>query len=674
MWPQNNEVLDLEFIFLSELMDTKINSTTAVPLSVAGRLSRPMTFIKGHSKVLATICLLLLGGALAYVWWSRKDAGGDYLTDKVSRGSIEVDVSATGTVQAVTTVQVGSQVSGSVAWLGADFKSSVTRGQVIAKLDPALFQAQVDTARANVMNAQAGVQAALTEIQNQTANVEAAKANDRASAAARDDAISIAKQNEKLKGVIPDRDIEAAENGAKAAIARYSQATSQIGQAQAQLQISQSKLKQAQAAVSQAQAQLEQATVNLEHSIISSPIDGVVVSRSVDVGQTVAASLSAPTLFTIANDLTNMQVLASIDEADVGQIREGGKAHFSVDAFPGQVFNGDLTQVRLNAQTLQNVVTYTAVISVANPEQKLMPGMTANITIPVARREDVLRVPNAALRFKPDLTDQQQKDLQAKIDAFRQAQQAQASNDTDTSKSQAQPAEAQAAAASPGTANPDSGKPHQKDRTADSGKRPADGQSADANSSGDKGKRRHQASGADEKAASTPSDNQNSNSDSGAPRRHRSPDAQAGSEPAKHPGAGKGQAFQASDQGAGKGTHSREQAKSDKPAEKAKPSASPAQSPSPGGNQAAGGAGKRGGGQRQVVAIWVLTATKTLEARIVRIGITDGRFTEIVAGDLKEGDVIVTGQNDSGASSNRTPQTTTPFQQRPPGAGGGRGR
>ena len=651
-------------------MDTKVDSTRVVPLPVAGRLSKPIAFIKGHSKVLGIVCLLVLGGALAFVWWSRKDTGGDYLTDKVTRGTIEVNVSATGTVQAVTTVQVGSQVSGSVAWLGADFKSSVHRGQVIAKLDPALFQAQVDTARANVMNAQAGVQAALTEIQNQTANVEAAKANDRASAAARDDAISIAKQNEKLRGVIPDRDIEASQNAAKAAIARYSQATSQIGQASAQLQISQSKLKQAQAAVAQAQAQLAQATVNLEHSIITSPIDGVVVSRSVDVGQTVAASLSAPTLFTIANDLTNMQVLASIDEADVGQVREGGTAHFTVDAFPGQTFNGDLTQVRLNAQTLQNVVTYTAVINVSNPEQKLMPGMTANITIPVARREDVLRVPNAALRFKPELTDQQQKDLQAKIDAFRQQQQAQSSNEAEPQKAQPQQTEAQNPAAATGNANADGGQRQRQDRSADSGQ--AGNQTSNSNSSGGDGKRRHQSSGAGEKTAGQQAENQNSNADSqNAPRRHRRQDAQAGSEPQQQ-----GNAKAQADKGDGKATQRPEQAQKPNAAQSPKPSASPAQSPSQGGNQNATGGSRRGtSGQRQVVALWVLTANKTLEVHIVRTGITDGRFTEIVAGDLKEGDLIVTGQSDASANSNRTPQTTTPFQQqRPPGAGGGRGR
>lgn len=654
-------------------MDTKVNSTTAVPLPVAGRLSKPFAFIKGHSKLLGITLLLLLAGASAYVWWSRKDSGGEYLTDKVTRGAIEVDVSATGTVQAVTTVQVGSQVSGSVAWLGADFKSSVKRGQVIAKLDPALFQAQVDTARANVMNAQAGVQAALTEIQNQTANVEAAKANDRASAAARDDAISIAKQNEKLKGVIPDRDIEAAQNAAKAAIARYSQATSQIGQAQAQLQISQAKLKQAQAGVSQAQAQLEQASVNLEHSVIASPIDGVVVSRSVDVGQTVAASLSAPTLFTIANDLTNMQVLAAIDEADVGQVREGGKAHFTVDAFPGQVFNGDLTQVRLNAQTLQNVVTYTAVISVANPEQRLMPGMTANITIPVARRDDVLRVPNGALRFKPDLTEQQQKDVQAKIDAFRQAQQSQNSNDGDAQKGNSQPADAQPGAAATASPAADTGKHNQRDQAATS-----DSQNGAA--SGERGKLRPGSESA-AKTTAPEAEKQNSNTDTQAGSgRHRQRDAQAGSEP-KHQGGGKPQADKTADKGTDKGAHRGDAKGTQRPdhagadaAASPKTAASPSQSPAPAGGQAGGGGRRGGGGQRQIVAIWVLTANKTLEVHIVRTGITDGRFTELVAGDLKEGDVIVTGQSDAGGNNNRAPQGTTPFQQRPPGAGGGRGR
>jgi HlyD family secretion protein len=665
-------------------MDTKVDSSRAIHVPVAGRLSKPIAFVKSRAKILAVVAVLLIGGALAYVWWTRKDTAADYVTDKVSRGSIEVAVSATGTVQAVTTVQVGSQVSGAVAWLGADFKSKVTKGQVIAKLDPALFQSQVNIASANLLNAQAAVQGALTDIQNQTANVDAAKANDRANQAQRDDAIAIAKQNEQLRGVITDREIEAAQNAAKVAIARYSQATSQIGQAQAQLEIAKSKLKQAQAAVAQAKAQLDQANVNLQHSIIESPIDGVVVSRNVDVGQTVAASLQAPTLFTIANDLTNMQVLASIDEADVGQVREGGKAHFSVDAFPGQTFNGDITQLRLNAQTLQNVVTYTAVISVANPDQKLMPGMTANITVPVARRDDVLRVPNSSLRFKPELTDQQQKDLQAKIDAFRQQQQGQSGNEGEQQnqpQADKQPqGEKQKADQSP-TASP-AGSGAEKQRHRPTGQGGSKGQSGDKNSNGGGqakqaqgdnqgsssgsqsggGKQRHQqqASGDNSQAAASGSPG------GGGKRRHQAPGDNSQAAASASPSGGGKQTQQQQAQGGNKGAPQQGQ------------KSQQAQGQQPGANQTTPAGGQGGGGrQRQIQVVWVLTANKTLEPRVIRTGITDGRLTEIVAGDLKEGDVIVIGQTGgttSNSNSNRTPQSTSPLSPRPPGAGAGRGR
>lgn len=390
-------------------------TSPAVAIPTANPPGQRIALATRHLKTLVIIAVAAVGSIVAFAWWNKGASASDYTTDKISRGSVEVTVAATGTVQAVTTVQVGSQVSGTVMWLGADFKSRVKRGQVIARLDPALFNAQVDIPRANLVNAQAGVQAALKEIQNQLANVEAAKANDLANQAQRDDAITIAKENEQLHGVIPEREIQASRNAARMALARRSEATSQITQAQAEVRIAQSKLKQAQAVVAQATAQLEQAQIGLDHSVIASPIDGVVISRSVDVGQTVAASLSAPTLFTIANDLTNMQVLASIDEADVGQVREGGQASFTVDAYPGRKFSGNITQLRLNAQTLQNVVTYTAVISVANPDEALMPGMTTSITMIVAKRENVLRVANAALRFKPELTEQQQKELNEKI-------------------------------------------------------------------------------------------------------------------------------------------------------------------------------------------------------------------------------------------------------------------
>src|SRR5215216_5087791 len=414
------------------------------------RLKRFVLVIKKRRTPIAMIVLLAAVAVAAAFFWGNKTSASDYITAKIERGNVDVSVSATGTVQAVTTVQVGSQVSGTVQWLGADFNSQVKRGQVIARLDPAIFQAQVDNARANVTNAEAAVQAAETEIVNQKANLTASKANQDVARVQRDDAISVAKRYQEIKNVIPSRDIESAQAQANAAAARYEQATAQVGQVQAGNATAKAKLEQAKASLAQARAQLQQASVNLDHSIITSPIDGVVVSRTVDVGQTVAASLQAPTLFTIANDLTKMQVLASIDEADVGQIHQGIKANFSVDAYPGESFTGDITQLRLNAQTLQNVVTYSAVIDVPNPELKLRPGMTANITITVARRENVLTIPNAALRFRPNLSEKEQQALREKMeerraqrDAERQAQGGQQGKQGNQQAPQGQPPQAQ---------------------------------------------------------------------------------------------------------------------------------------------------------------------------------------------------------------------------------------
>jgi HlyD family secretion protein len=356
----------------------------------------------------------------AIFFWGEKADASDYLTGKAERGDVAITVSATGTVQAVTTVLVGSQASGTVAWLGADFNTQVKRGQVIARLDSTTFQAQIENARASVANAEASVQAATTEITNQNANIQAAKANHEVARVQSDDAASLANRYKDLHDVLPGRDIESAQAQASVAAGRVAQAAAQVAQAEAARQTSSARLEQAKAQLAQARAQLEQAQANLSHTVITSPIDGVVVSRDVDVGQTVAASLSAPTLFTIANDLTKMQVLASIDEADVGQIREGIKANFTVDAFPGQEFSGQVSQVRLNAQNLQNVVTYTAVVEVSNPELKLRPGMTANITFPVEQRENVLTVPNAALRFKPELSEKEQQKLRDDMQARRE--------------------------------------------------------------------------------------------------------------------------------------------------------------------------------------------------------------------------------------------------------------
>jgi HlyD family secretion protein len=391
----------------------------------------------GKRRRLLTIAgALAVAAILAVVLLGDKAGASDYMTAVAERGSVAVTVSATGTLQATTTVQVGSQASGTVAWLGADFNSDVKRGQVIARLDSSTFEAQIESARASVANAQAAVQAAQTEIEGQTANIQSAKANLEVTRVQSEDAAALVNRYKDLKNVLPGRDIEAAQAQAGVAAGRVAQANAQVIQAEAARQSARAKLEQARAQLAQATAQLNQAQANLSHTVITSPIDGVVVSRNVDVGQTVAASLQAPTLFTIANDLTKMQVLASVDEADVGQIKQGIKANFTVDAFPGENFTGEVSQVRLNAQALQNVVTYTAVVEVSNPHLKLRPGMTTNITFPVQQRENVLTVPNAALRFKPELSESEQEGLRQQMEARREQRAEQRAQQGDSQRGQ----------------------------------------------------------------------------------------------------------------------------------------------------------------------------------------------------------------------------------------------
>jgi HlyD family secretion protein len=302
--------------------------------------------------------------------------------------------------------------------LYADFNSEVKKGQVIAQLDPAIFQAQVKQARANLKQARADLSdanaklsAAKATVENLRAGVSSAGANVAALKAQLDDAASLLKRQEELaeRGIISQRDFELARTSRQAAQARYNQASAQLDQARvserssagAGLEQAQAQVELAEARVEQTTAALELAEVNLSHTTIRSPIDGVVVLRNVDVGQTVAASLQAPTLFTIANDLTQMQVIANIDEADVGMINTNNRVNFTVDAFPGKSFRGTINQLRLNPQTVQNVVTYNVVIDVKNPDLKLKPGMTANLTFYIAERNNALKVPNAALRFSP---------------------------------------------------------------------------------------------------------------------------------------------------------------------------------------------------------------------------------------------------------------------------------
>ena len=400
--------------------------------------------------------LLIGGGFMAaillagFYFWNDSSSTPQYLTARVERGNLRNTVTATGALQAVTTVQVGSQASGTISALYADFNSTVKKGQVIAQLDPAQAKAQVDQAHANleqaraslanaraaVVNSRAGVSdaqaknlAARSTVQSNQAGVSGAEANVAVLKAQQDDALSLLKQQESLlkAGVIAQRDYDVSMTAYKTAEAKYNQAVAQLNQAklaeqssssagiaqtqagvqqsQAQVQQSQAQVQQAAAQVQQAQAALSLAEVNLSHTTITSPIDGVVVSRDVNVGQTVAASLSAPTLFTIANDLTQMQVIANIDQADIGLVEQAKGVKFTVDAFPGKEFDGKIEQMRLNPVNVQNVVTYNVVIDVSNPEQKLKPGMTANLTITIDERNNVLKVPNAALRFTPQRTD-----------------------------------------------------------------------------------------------------------------------------------------------------------------------------------------------------------------------------------------------------------------------------
>jgi HlyD family secretion protein len=402
--------------------------------------------VLSRKKLWIPVLGLAMAAVAALYFWGNQASAAQYLTTKVERGNLRNTVTATGTLQAVTTVQVGSQASGTISALYADFNSVVKKGQVIAQLDPAVAKAQVDQARANLQQAQAGLQqaraavsnsragvsdaqaraqAANSTVQNNQAGVSGARANLAVLKAQQDDALSYLKQQESLlqSGVIPQRDLDVAKTAYQTAQAKYDQAAAQLNQAivseqmsassgvaqsQAQVQQSQAQVQQSQAQVQSAQAQVEQAQaalnlaeVNLTHTTITSPIDGVVVSRDVSVGQTVAASLSAPTLFTIANDLTQMQVIANIDQADIGLVEQAKSVKFTVDAFPGKDFDGKIQQMRLNPQNVQNVVTYNVVIDVQNPEQKLKPGMTANLTITIDERNNILKVPNAALRFTP---------------------------------------------------------------------------------------------------------------------------------------------------------------------------------------------------------------------------------------------------------------------------------
>ncbi len=333
-----------------------------------------VTLIKRH-WIIALLVVIAVGIFAAFQFKGSDQP--QYFTAKADQGDIHDVVEATGTINAVTTVQVGSQVSGTISKLYADFNSRVKQGQVVAQIDPSLFKGALVQAEANLANSRANLLAA-------QANLVKAKATSVQASTDYQRTVGLAKE-----GVMSPQELDQAKATADSDVAAVSAAQAQVTQADAQV-------KQQEAAVKVAQT-------NLDYTTIHAPIDGTVIARSVDVGQTVAASLQAPTLFTIAQDLTKMQVYAATDESDVGMIHPGQVVTFKVDAYPKDTFTGKVSQIRLNATTVQNVVTYNTIIDFQNPDLKLFPGMTAYITIPVASAIDALRVPNGALRYKPDM-------------------------------------------------------------------------------------------------------------------------------------------------------------------------------------------------------------------------------------------------------------------------------
>jgi HlyD family secretion protein len=336
--------------------------------------------MKIRGQWLIVVCVLVVAG-LVIAWGLNRSTPAQHFTAKLERGAIHDVVEATGTINAVITVQVGSQVSGTISKLNVDFNSRVHKGDVVALIDPALFKGALLQATADLENSKANLIAA-------KANLEKAKAGLVQTKADYDRAVALTKS-----GVQSQQQLDLAKANYDSANAGVNGAAANVTQAEAQ--------------VSQKDAAVAVAQTNLDYTVIRSPIDGTVVARNVDVGQTVAASLQAPIIFTIAQDLKKMWVYAKTDESDVGNIKVGKPVGFKVDAFPKDTFHGVVSQVRMNATAVQSVVTYDTIIEFANPDEKLFPGMTAYVTIPVATVENGLKVPNTALRYKPPMASEE---------------------------------------------------------------------------------------------------------------------------------------------------------------------------------------------------------------------------------------------------------------------------
>jgi HlyD family secretion protein len=372
-------------------------------------------------RKLPTIVLVLaaLGGVALYFvpGWNVAPAEGSYRTAKAERGEIVATVSATGTINPTTTVIVGSQLSGQVVEILADYNSEVKAGQVVARLNQDHIRARLDAARADL--AQMRAQRMVTEGQIEKVKAETEKARaaqvDMEAQVTRNEALladadRIYKRQSDLRtrGFAADAAVDTARATRDAQEAALASARAQVNSAKAallglaaDLQVAQANLAAVTAQGQQREAAVRQIEVDLSNSEIKSPVNGVIVQRNVELGATVAASLQAPELFRIADDLRKMEISANIDETDIGRIKPGQRVTFTVNAFPGRTFDGTVKQVRLGSQNVQNVVIYTTIISIENPRRELLPGMTANLRVETERRDDVVRIPNAALRWRP---------------------------------------------------------------------------------------------------------------------------------------------------------------------------------------------------------------------------------------------------------------------------------
>jgi HlyD family secretion protein len=362
-----------------------------------------------HKKtyiIAAAVLVVLIAG-----WAYSKSRANDpkFTLAKATRGNITATVQATGTINALTTVPVGSYVSGTVQYIFADYNTRVHNGQVLAQLDPAIYEAQVTQARGNLENAEANLVTLAANVQVDDAALAKVVANVKYQQAT-------AKRSQDLftEGIVSADSNDLTQ--------------STLGQAQADVQAAKATLDQAKAQLAQARTQvtamrgaLDAAETSLKYTTIVSPIDGTVVARNVDVGQSVAATLQAPQVFTVAQDLTRMQVYAAVDESDTGNIKVGAPATFQVDAFPTDLFRGRVSAVRLNPTTVQNVVTYNTVIDFSNPDEKLLPGETAYVTIPTGHAQSALLIPNPALSFKPNMPPKELQNLYKQYNISREA-------------------------------------------------------------------------------------------------------------------------------------------------------------------------------------------------------------------------------------------------------------